>query len=67
MRVEDDVQLRRLAEVWEAKYGGGWHFDVRDGVFVGDGGEALVFEISPLKAFAFRKGEYSQTRYCFPG
>ena len=65
--VEDDARLRGLAAAWEAKYGADWHFDVRDGRFRGDGGEALVFAVAPVTAFGFRKGDYSQTRWAFGG
>ena len=63
--VRDDAKLRRIADTYESKYGPDWHFDVRDGAFVGDGGEALVYEVAPAKAFAFAKGEYGQTRWRF--
>lgn len=64
-RVTDDAALLRIANAYESKYGSTWHFDVRDGAFLGDGGEALVFEVAPTTAFGFRKGEYSQTRWRF--
>lgn len=67
VRVSDDATLRRVAERYEAKYGSDWHFDVRDGAFVGGGGPALVFAVSPTKVFGFRRGVYSQTRYRFVG
>lgn len=63
--IDDEDRLRRLADEYESKYGSDWHFDVRDGAFFGDGGEALVYEVVPVKAFAFAKGEYSQTRWRF--
>ena len=44
VRVTDDTRLQRLADAWEAKYGSDWHFDVHDGAFHHDAGEALVFE-----------------------
>jgi|SRR5215207_5587803 len=67
VRVTDDTRLRRLAEAYESKYGSDWHFDVRDGFFVGEGGEALVYEVAPITAFGFGKGGvYSQTRWRFP-
>jgi general stress protein 26 len=65
MPVTDGDTLGHLAGAWEDKYGSDWHFDVRDGAFVGDGGRALVFAVAPDRAFGFRKGEYSQTRYRF--
>src|SRR5690606_33461228 len=68
VRVTDDAALRRVAEAYEAKYGGEWHFDVRDGAFHHpDGGEALVYRVAPVTGFRFGKGDpYSQTRYRFP-
>ncbi|MGP3999661.1 pyridoxamine 5'-phosphate oxidase family protein [Streptomyces sp. 8N706] len=65
-RVSDDAELRRIAEAYESKYGSDWHFDVRDGVFHHQAGEALVYEVAPSTAFGFRKGDYSQTRWRFP-
>jgi general stress protein 26 len=64
-RVTDDARLQRLADAWESKYTGDWHFDVADGAFQGEGGEALVFEVKPSKVLAFAKGEFAQTRYRF--
>lgn len=66
-RIDDDAKLSRVAGAYESKYGSDWHFDVRDGAFHSDGGEALVFEVAPATAFGFRKGEYSQTRWRFNG
>jgi len=63
--VENDEDLRRLAEAWEAKYGPDWHFDVRDGAFHHQGGRALVFRVAPTTVFGFAKGPYSQTRWRF--
>ena len=66
-RVNDEPTLRRIAEAYEAKYGSTWHFDVRDGAFHGgEGNVALVFAVTPSKAFGFGKGEpFSQTRWRF--
>ena len=64
-RVIDEARLQRLAEGWELKYGGDWHFDVTNGAFRGEGGEVLVFEVNPIKIFAFAKGDFAQTRYRF--
>lgn len=66
VRVTHDPTLRRVAEAYESKYGNEWHFDVRDGVFVSQGGAALVYAVAPTTAFGFRRGEYSQTRWRFP-
>ena len=64
-RVTDAIRLQRLADAWSAKYHGDWHFDVANGAFQGEGGEALVFEIVPTKVLAFVKGEFAQTRFRF--
>jgi len=64
VRVTDDDLLRRLAALWESKHG--WKFDAHDGEFHHEAGSALVFEVAPVKAFGFGKGEpYSQTRWRF--
>lgn len=65
VRVTDDATLQRLADAWVSKYGDDWRFSVKDGVFVHDAGQALVFQVAPAKAFGFRKGEYAQTRWRF--
>jgi hypothetical protein len=62
-RVTDDGLLRALANAWESKYQGDWHFDVANGAFHHEGGEALVFEVVPTKILAFAKGDFAQTRY----
>jgi hypothetical protein len=62
--VADDARLRRIAAQYESKYGADWHFDVRDGRFHHQGGEAIVFAIEPHAIYAFRKGEpFSHTRF----
>lgn len=66
VREQGETTLQRVAATYEAKYGRDWHFDVRDGAFFGDGGEALVFAVSPRTVFGFRKGEpFGQTRWRF--
>ncbi len=66
VRVTDETRLQRLADAWLEKYGDDWHFDVRDGAFHHDAGEALVFEVTATVAFGFNKGEpFSQTRWRF--
>jgi nitroimidazol reductase NimA-like FMN-containing flavoprotein (pyridoxamine 5'-phosphate oxidase superfamily) len=64
-RVRDDAKLRRLADAWESKYGSEWHFDVRDGAFRHEAGEAWVFEVAPVAAYGFGKGPYSHTHWHF--
>jgi hypothetical protein len=64
VRVTDEATLLSLQSLYERKYD--WHFDVRDGSFWGDGGEAYVFAVAPNVAFGFGKGEpFSQTRWRF--
>ncbi|MGW0839160.1 pyridoxamine 5'-phosphate oxidase family protein [Streptomyces sp. NPDC002787] len=66
VRVVDDERLRELAAAWEAKYGGFWHFEVREGYFQHGAGRALVFAVAPGTVFGFGKGEpFSQTRWRF--
>ena len=68
VRVTDESLLRRLAGQWVAKYD--WRFGVRDGAFVDEesGNPALVFEVAPVTAFGFGRGDtYSQTRWRFDG
>jgi nitroimidazol reductase NimA-like FMN-containing flavoprotein (pyridoxamine 5'-phosphate oxidase superfamily) len=64
-RVADESVLRRLADAWQSKYKGDWRFDVANGAFHHDGGEALVFEVVPAKIIAFAKGDFAQTRFRF--
>lgn len=67
VRVRDLAKLHRIAEAYEGKYGSEWRFTVNDnGAFLNtEGGEALVYEVAPVKAFGFGKGTYSQTRWRF--
>lgn len=63
--VREEATLRRVADVFETKYGNEWRFEVRDGLFHHGPGSALVYRVPPVTVFAFRKGEYAQTRYRF--
>lgn len=65
VRETDTATLHRVADAYLRKYGPGWHFQVRDGAFAGEGGTALVFRVAPRTAFGFAKGAYSQTRWRF--
>ena len=65
-RVTDDAHARDLAAAWEAKYGKEWHFDVADGAFHHEAGEAHVFAVAPIKAYAYdRDDPGAATRYRF--
>jgi nitroimidazol reductase NimA-like FMN-containing flavoprotein (pyridoxamine 5'-phosphate oxidase superfamily) len=65
IRIGDDSRLQVLADLWRSKYSGDWDYEVRNGMFVHDVGEALVFEVSPVKVLSFAKGHFAQTRYRF--
>ena len=66
VNVTDQATLQRLADEYLSKYGEGWRFAVRDGVFVAAGAEAIVYEVRPQRVFGFGKGQpFSQTRWRF--
>jgi general stress protein 26 len=67
VRVTDETRLVQLAEAWRSKYHGDWNFEVRDGMFCHDGGDAFVFAVTPTKVLSFAKGDFSQTRFRFTG
>jgi general stress protein 26 len=67
-QVTDEAKLQRVADEYVSKYGDDWRFGVRDGAFVHDGAHegsvAIVYEVAPVTAFGFGKGEeFSQTRW----
>ena len=64
-RVRDDATLRRIADEYVSKYGDEWRFEVHDGAFHHGPGEAWVFAVAPVTAYAFTKGKYSHTRWRF--
>ncbi len=66
-RVIDEAMLRRIAGVYESKYGSAWRFAVGDGTLRGDAGNvAQVYEVAPTTVFGFGKGtSFSQTRWRF--
>jgi general stress protein 26 len=65
--------LQRLADAWAGKWDGQWQYAVHDGNLrrrsqaaggaAGEGGDALVFRVAPVKVLAFGKGDFSQTRH----
>lgn len=67
VEVKDDAKLQRVADAYASKYDPPFRFSVRDGVFLSEaGGKALVYEVAPVTAFGFGKGEpFSQTRWRF--
>jgi nitroimidazol reductase NimA-like FMN-containing flavoprotein (pyridoxamine 5'-phosphate oxidase superfamily) len=62
-RVTDDSVLQVLADAWDSKYHGDWHYEVSNGAFHAGGGEVLVYEVAPAKIIAFGKGSFAQTRF----
>jgi nitroimidazol reductase NimA-like FMN-containing flavoprotein (pyridoxamine 5'-phosphate oxidase superfamily) len=77
VRVTRRDRLAALRDMWVAKYGETWRFDVSDDGFhhpnqdeldPGVAALSLVFALRPARAYAFRKGAvFSQTRYRFRG
>jgi hypothetical protein len=64
-RVTSEDRLKQLADAWESKYHGDWHFDVTNGARQGDRGQALLFEVLPTKILGFATGSFARTRYRF--
>ena len=62
-RVTDEDVLRRLAAAWREKWDGRWQFDVGDGAFLHEAGQAWVFRIDPTKILSFAKGTFAATRH----
>jgi general stress protein 26 len=65
VRVTDDAVLERLANSWATKWDGRWHYEVHDGSFHHEAGQALVFAVRPAKVLSFGKGTFSHTRHRF--
>jgi nitroimidazol reductase NimA-like FMN-containing flavoprotein (pyridoxamine 5'-phosphate oxidase superfamily) len=66
VQLKDNDVLQRLAEAWSKKWDGQWQYEARNGAFHHkDGGEALVFSVTPDKILAFGKGTFSQTTHLF--
>ena len=65
VRVSDAAALQRLADAWRTKWHGQWQFEVGDGAFRHEAGEALVFAVAPTNVLAFGKGPFSHTRHRF--
>jgi Pyridoxamine 5'-phosphate oxidase len=64
VQVSEEDTLQHVAGRYASKYG--WHYEVRDGAFHGEGGRALVYKVIPTTAFGFGKGDtFSQTRWRF--
>jgi hypothetical protein len=63
--VWDRGHLGRVAAAYAAKYGRDWRIEVVEGALYGEGGAALVYRVTPSRAFGFTKGRFSQTRWRF--
>ena len=63
-RITDRGTLQRIADAYDAKYAGDWHFEVGDGVFEHEGAsDGLVFRIEASKVMAFAKDPHGQTAF----
>jgi nitroimidazol reductase NimA-like FMN-containing flavoprotein (pyridoxamine 5'-phosphate oxidase superfamily) len=61
-RVRDEALLQRLDDQYTSKYD--WTVTVSNGNLLHEAGEACVFEVAPVTALGFGKGEtFSQTRW----
>jgi nitroimidazol reductase NimA-like FMN-containing flavoprotein (pyridoxamine 5'-phosphate oxidase superfamily) len=71
VRVADNAELERLAEVWATKWDGRWQYLVRDGAYYHHDDEevlpdaVLVFSVTPTRVLAFGKGDFSHTSHRF--
>ena len=65
VRATDGPTLQRLADAWRTKWDGQWQFEVGDGGFRHEAGEALVFSVAPTKVLAFGKKPFTHTRHVF--
>jgi hypothetical protein len=68
--VTDPVGIRGAAAAFAAKYlpregAGVFHDEMRAGTFIAESGANLLYEVVPVVAFGFGKGEFSQTRWRF--
>jgi general stress protein 26 len=66
--VTDETLLRRIAELYRARWDGRWEFDVEDGAVPSGTRDnpVVTFEVTPDKAFGHAKGDPSgQTNYRF--
>ena len=64
--VRDRATLESAAAAFNAKYQAPFRFTVDDFAFAGEGGQALVFEVRPTRAFGYGRGEqFTATRWRF--
>jgi nitroimidazol reductase NimA-like FMN-containing flavoprotein (pyridoxamine 5'-phosphate oxidase superfamily) len=65
VRVTGRPALQAVADAYDEKYAGSWHWEVDDDGFVADDMRPAVFRVVPDKVLAFGKDPHSQTRYRF--
>jgi hypothetical protein len=64
--VSDNSTLETVASAFAGKYEPPFNFKARDFAAYGEGGQALVFEVTPRRAFGYGRGErFSATRWRF--
>lgn len=68
--VSDPRRLQQVADVYASKYlpresAKVFHAGLRDGTFLTEAGDNLLFEVLPTAVFGFGKGAFSQTRWRF--
>jgi pyridoxamine 5'-phosphate oxidase-like protein len=64
--VSDGTKLERAANAFAAKYDHPFNFKASDFAAYGEGGDILMYEVRPRKAFGYGRGErYSATRWRF--
>jgi nitroimidazol reductase NimA-like FMN-containing flavoprotein (pyridoxamine 5'-phosphate oxidase superfamily) len=68
-KIDDEEELRRVADAFESKYG--THFTAPEGTWFGLGdairaGDVLLYRVTPTTVLGFGKGrQFSQTRWRF--
>jgi general stress protein 26 len=65
VQVTDATRLKELATAWRTKWDGRWRYEVADSSFRHEGGNALVFAVTPTTVLAFGKGVFSHTSHRF--
>ena len=67
VQVIEESVLKRLAEAWETKWDGRWHYEVHEAGFrhEANADAILVFSVKSTKVLAFAKGTFGQTRHRF--
>jgi len=64
--VSDKATLQRVADGFAAKYDPPFNFKATDFTASGEGGDVLVYEVTPTRVFGYGRGEhYSATRWRF--